>query len=186
MNTRKRESFNEIVNIDSTKLIDEIQSRGVARLNSVLTSEQVDVLRNYILTELGTAAYAVTVEGADRTALFGNVKMTYSARWDLKHEFKSPMIETLHSLLGSSILGETLLGLTEEDGGGEFYELSSFITKSGAKRQVVHSDTLWTASPVLYTVTVALQDTFDAMGPTVFLPDSMSEEVYIKRVYDRT
>ena len=186
MKTRRQVPFIQVEDVDSLKLVHELKSKGVTRLNSVLSELQVETLRDYILTELRTCANMVNDGTVASSELFGNIKMSDEARWDLKLPYESPIVsDILHSILKKgSILGDTLQGVTDKNGGGEFYELSTFVTTTGAKRQVIHSDTLWSVLPTLFTVTIALQDTDQTMGPTVFIPDTISEDVYIKRVYD--
>jgi hypothetical protein len=185
MKTRVQVPFTQIEDIDSCKLIQELKLKGVARLNGLLKLSLVADLRDYILTELRSSAIAANEDSSNINRLFGNIKMTDKARWDLKLPFDSIVIDALRSILQKeTILSEALQGLTDENGGGEFYELSSFVTTSGAKRQVIHSDTLWSEVPSLFTVMIALQDTDMTMGPTVFIPESISEEVFTKRVFD--
>jgi hypothetical protein len=160
MKTRVRNEFLQIDNVDSTKLIDEIRTKGVGRLNSVLTAYQIDSLREFVLSELSASSTAVNEANADPNLLFGNVKMTQNTRWDLKLPFASPVItDVLHSLLqADTVLCNTLNGLLGTNGGGgDFYELNAFVTSSGAKRQVIHSDTFWESSASLFTITIALQ-----------------------------
>ena len=166
MKTRVQIPFTQVKDVDSFKLIHELKNKGVTRLNGVLSELQVETLRYYVLNELRTCVVAVNDGSVASSELFGNIKMADQARWDLKLPCESSIVsDTLHSILQKdSILGDTLRGVTDKNGGGDIYELNAFVTTTGAKRQVIHSDTFWSPLPTLFTVTIALQDTDQTMG----------------------
>lgn len=58
--------------------------------------------------------------------------------------------------------------------GATLVELSSLISDPGSPAQPLHADTLWTNRAEILTIFVTLQQTHDAMGPTVMLPRTHS------------
>ena len=57
---------------------------------------------------------------------------------------------------------------------GLLYDLCCMVTDPGSDRQEIHSDMPFQDVPPLYSIFVALQDVSIDMGPTVFLPGSIS------------
>ena len=57
---------------------------------------------------------------------------------------------------------------------GILYEVAAMITQPGSDRQAIHADMPFHDVPPLYSVFAALQDITMDMGPTVFLPGTIS------------
>ena len=155
-------------------LVDDMQSFGVIRIDNVLDSETVFMLKEFVSRELDVArAKNKMWDDYFSSSLAGK------NRWDFKLPMETIVQQSLkHMLKVGAPLGDLLESLTGEN--GELFELASFITYPGAGRQVIHSDTLYTKRPVLFTCTVALQDIEESMGPTVLLPSSHTKLVHKK------
>jgi hypothetical protein len=98
-----------------------------------------------------------------------------TTRWDLRLPMAPPVRAALTELLfnddaaatsssssssSSSVVGASLEKLAGSIGlDAEVWELAALVSKPGAAPQTIHSDTLWSDEPVLYTCFVSLQDT---------------------------
>ena len=60
---------------------------------------------------------------------------------------------------------------------GTLYDFAALVTEPGSDRQQLHSDMPFHTKPALYSIFVALQDVSMAMGPTVFLPGSITADI---------
>lgn len=179
MKFTKCNEFLQIENLTLSSLLLEIQSKGVARINNVLSDELVSELLDYVNNELEQSIEDVSNNKYKKSDKFSNSKSSKN-RWDLKLSFTDLVKRALTKSL-DGLLGDVLFELI---GNGEFFELASFVTSNGAGRQIIHSDTLFSQLPHLFTCTIALQDISEDMGPTVFIPNTHTEEVYIQRVYE--
>jgi len=174
----QRIKFEEIPFVSVAGLVGELRSRGVVRINDLLSSdEMLDLLRS--VNEQWAYSVSQVVEINERNNYFSNSKSQVN-RWDCKLLYSDVIDRTMRSLLRSgSLLGDTLHDMMGND--GRITELAAFITTPGSGRQIVHSDTSW-SNDFSYTCTVALQDVDETMGPTVFIPSTHTEEVYLERV----
>jgi len=88
-------------------------------------------------------------------------------------EKTNPLLNVLYQLLGpKGKLRELYEILVTKE--GKLYEMAAMITELGSDRQSIHADMPFHSEPPLYSIFAALQDiTFD-MGPTVFLPGTIS------------
>lgn len=149
--------------------VNTIRDTGVVRVNSVIQPESISQLIGFIQAELADSIHAVTVDGVQPLDRFSNM-LSSSNRWDLKLPLDNPIIMNALCEIFSrqTAVSKVLTSLVTEK--GELFELAAFCTSSGAARQVVHADTLWSKHPALYTCAIALQDVHEDMGPTLFLP----------------
>lgn len=154
---------------DVQELADVIRLDGVVRVNEVIQENQFSKLTECIGKELKESIQAVKDGRIEPLHRFSNM-LSSNNRWDLKLPLDEPIImEAMRTMFRSdSHLNKLLMSLVTED--GELFELAAFCTSSGAGRQVVHADTLWSKQPAVYTCTVALQDIDEEMGPTLFIP----------------
>lgn len=154
---------------DIHELADVIRLDGVVRVNKVIQEGKFSELTECISKELQNSIQAVKDGKVKPLHRFSNM-LSSNNRWDLKLPLDEPIImENLRLMFRSdSRLSKLLMSLVTEN--GELFELAAFCTSSGAGRQVVHADTLWSKQPALYTCTVALQDINVDMGPTLFIP----------------
>lgn len=154
---------------DGEELADVIRLDGVVRVNEVIQKNRFSELTECIGKELKESIEAVKDGRIEPLHRFSNM-LSSNNRWDLKLPLDEPIImETMRAMFrGDSHLNKLLMSLVTEN--GELFELAAFCTSSGAGRQVVHADTLWSKQPALYTCTVALQDIDEEMGPTLFIP----------------
>lgn len=149
--------------------VNTIRDTGVVRVNNVIQPESISQLLGFIQAELANSIYAVTVDGVQPLDRFSNM-LSSNNRWDLKLPLDNPIIMNAlcEIFCGQTSVSKVLTSLVTER--GELFELAAFCTSSGAARQVVHADTLWSKHPALYTCAIALQDVHEDMGPTLFLP----------------
>ena len=100
-------------------------------------------------------------------------------RWDLKVPMCEEAAAALRQLLArdapAAVALSSVLGDARTSG---LHEMGAIISIPGAPRQVIHSDTVWTPQPVLYTAFVALQDVSPDMGPTTLLPGTHCEAAH--------
>ena len=94
-----------------------------------------------------------------------------SLRWDLRLPTSAP---TVRRALQELLAPDAALGTAVEALGGgpsaELWELAAIVSAPGCAPQVVHADTVWKSTPLLFTSFIALQPITRDMGPTRFLP----------------
>jgi ectoine hydroxylase-related dioxygenase (phytanoyl-CoA dioxygenase family) len=148
---------------------------GVTRLNNVMSSVTAAKLRAVVLGELEKAkSEAEQTEESSESNRFSKV-LSSDNRWDFRLEMCPEVENALHSLLApGSAVGDLLAQLVLPD--GKLLELGAFVTVNGAARQDVHSDTIWSDTPAIYTCLLALQDISPDMGPTIFFPKTQKKE----------
>mmetsp|Transcript_17163 Transcript_17163/g.16489 ORF Transcript_17163/g.16489 Transcript_17163/m.16489 type:complete len:339 (+) Transcript_17163:54-1070(+) len=175
--------FNKAENSDLKSPIDEqysetIAKEGVVRINNVIPKESAKQLSNFIMNELEVSKLDVKNGKIETIERFSNM-LSSNNRWDLKLPMNSLVTDTLKALFSSDGAFKKLLtSLVTED--GELFELAAFYTLSGAGRQVLHADTLFSSKPALYTCAIALQDISEDMGPTLFIPGSHTKMIQKK------
>ena len=76
-------------------------------------------------------------------------------RWDLRLALTEPVRAALHELLRGPV-GVALAGLAGGD--AALVELAAVVSAPGAAPQVLHPDAEWSASGLVFTAFVALQD----------------------------
>lgn len=164
-----------------------VHKEGVLRINSVLSPEMADKLREYVL-EQQRVAKVETERDVTTSRTFYGVENRRKNRCDLQlsllrggfaadrksadsedDTYESfPLADALKELLGEDgtlrMLYEDLVTLD-----GEFYELAAVITDPGSDRQIVHPDLPFKEKAPLYVIFLALQDVTEHMGPTSFL-----------------
>jgi Phytanoyl-CoA dioxygenase (PhyH) len=153
--------------------VSRLRDTGVVRVNSVIQSDVVNQLVRFIQKELADSIHVVTANEVQPLERFSNM-LSSNNRWDLKLPLDNPIIlNALRKIFNrQASVSKILTSLVTER--GELFELAAFCTSSGAARQVVHADTLWSKHPALYTCAIALQDVTEDMGPTLFLPGKFS------------
>jgi ectoine hydroxylase-related dioxygenase (phytanoyl-CoA dioxygenase family) len=98
-------------------------------------------------------------------------------RCDLTLPLTDEICDALATVLVNSPVGAVLE--SEFGQGAGLSELSCLISDPGSQRQVVHPDTPWREEgAVLYTCFVALQDVDLDMGPTVWIPNTHTEDAH--------
>jgi hypothetical protein len=181
-------------NDNSIKLYDD----GVIRIDNVLSSNTTKELLSFITKELEIAIKdvetGIIILIATNTILniniigkvdvferFSNL-LSNRNRYDFKLPIDNDIIQNAIKEMVSkdSNLGKLLLKLVGKD--SELFEVASFYTFPGSLNQVIHSDTIFTKKPVLFTITVALQDISLEMGPTLFLTRT-HKKLYHNRFY---
>lgn len=178
----KKTETTKFIESSHSNLVSDIRTKGVARINNALSPALVNELLTFIKLELKESLEGISTDKLIRSDVFTNIKSNTN-RWDLKLPINSLIHKIMKLLLKSgSLLGDALSELVGEEGG--LFELASFITVNGSKRQIIHSDTLWSKQPSTFTCTLSLQDICEEMGPTVFIPGTHTEEAYIRRVYE--
>ena len=166
----------------STSLTNELKSNGVARIDRVISTDTCKELLEFVRTELASSLESTERKELEVESIFSS-SLSAENRWDFKLPPSNIVFSALKILLKEgSLVGDTLIALLGPD--AELFELAAFVTVKGAGRQVMHSDTLWSKLPCLFTCTLALQDVTPEMGPTVFIPASHTREVH--RVFDNS
>ena len=128
------------------------------------------VLLTLLLLLLFTHNIIINIIGkVDVFERFSNL-LSNNNRYDFKLPIDNDIIQNAikEMVAKDSNLGKLLLKLVGKD--SELFEVASFYTYPGSLNQCIHSDTIFTKKPVLYTITVALQEISSDMGPTLFLP----------------
>ena len=163
--------------IRSTKdAVRAVGAEGVARVRAIPEATAI-ALRAHVLEQLSMARQSSTASAGQRTALFSSVLSSTAegegeveVRWDLRLEKTPEVTEALRVLLGGA-LGTVFSQLVGGDD-AELWELAALISAPGATPQSVHSDTIFSEAPCLFTAFVALQEVTTSNGPTRFLPRS--------------
>lgn len=171
--------FVQISEVSAVKLVDELNLNGVTRINNVLNLEDTKLLLTCINEQLKLSIETVGTIYKENNEFA--ISKAQDNRWDLKLHLSDTIHEIMEIiLLPGSLLGDTIYNLVGND--AYITELAAFVTINGASRQIIHSDTFWTKLPSLYTCTIAMQDVSELMGPTVFIPATHTEEIFLQRV----
>lgn len=179
MSKAPRLPFLEVLPQSAATMCQELREQGCVKLVDLLSKEQVAALLLSVNAQLADSIDAAP-QLKEMNSFFANSK-SQANRWDLKLKYSDEVKSAMRSLLSrSSLLSETLLSLV--GGQGRVVELAAFVTIEGAGRQIIHSDTPFSRQASHYTCTVALQDIDEAMGPTVFIPRTHTEDAYLERL----
>lgn len=159
----------------SKKLVDE----GVVRIDNVLSDKVADELRSYLYDLRQTSEQEVEDGIVKPLERFANVLLKKN-RCDLTIPLGSDIVsQALNEALRLSPVGATISSILGED--CILHEFSCLMSDPGSQRQVIHPDTPFIPGkgPVLYTCFIALQDIRPDMGPTVWFPNTHTEEAHI-------
>ena len=156
---------------------DALVQDGVVRLDRCVPTEACASLADHVERVLHADLALVESGQLDPLTCFSSL-LSASNRWDYKLPLDDVVLEALKDLFGRShgVLGPMMDGVVSDR--AELFELAAFYTAPGAKRQVVHADTLFTKEPVLFTAALALQDVTESMGPTFFLPGTHTKAMH--------
>ena len=153
---------------------EEMRSNGVVRINNALSPNMIPPIVAFIRSDLQKSISDVQMGKVQPLQVFSSM-LSSTNRWDFKLQLEDPIVmnamkEIFHN---DGLLGKLMKLLVTEN--GELFELAAFCTSTGAGRQVVHADTLYSKHPALYTCAVALQDVSEDMGPTLFIPGNVQD-----------
>lgn len=167
----------ELEACDRDAVAAEVERRGVARLNGVVSPTTAAELRAFAAAERATAERDVRLGLVPQLCRFADVLLKAN-RADVLLPLDAPIVVRALREVLSSPVGDAVEALLGPD--AMLRELSCLVADAGAPRQVIHPDTPWHASgkPVLATCFVALQDVERAMGPTLFLPGTNAQPVH--------
>jgi len=161
-----------------------LRKDGIVRIDGVLTMEQAAELREYAVDLRSRATYEVETGAVqDSQRRFADVLLNQN-RCDLKLPLgPNPVNRALHSILTRSPIPALLQEAFDDANNSErndavLYEWNCFMSNAGARRQLLHADSVMTEplegipeeEPIMLTCFIALQDIDPKMGPTVFLP----------------
>ena len=164
-----------------------LATRGVARVDNGLTPTTAYKLQQFIDETLESSLEEVNSFKIPRAFRFANV-LEKGNRWDMLLPFddnpdeesssssSSVMIEAMNELLGEN---GKIAPILEELLGKDaiLYELACMISDPGSNRQEIHPDVVFEPNEIpLIACFVSLQDIDSTMGPTVFIPDTISED----------
>jgi hypothetical protein len=162
-----------------------LATRGVSRVDNCLTPATALKLQEFIDNCLESSLEEVNSFKIPRAFRFANV-LEKSNRWDLLLPFddnlddeatsSSVMIEAMNELLG---VNGKIYPILEEVLGEDaiLYELACLISDPGSNRQEIHPDIVFAPDETpLIACFVSLQDIDSTMGPTVFIPDTITED----------
>ena len=168
-----------------------LSSRGVARVNGGLSVTTAYKLQQFIDETLESSLEEVNNFRIPRAFRFANV-LEKGNRWDMLLPFdddqdgdenknkdeasSAAVLDAMNELLGEhGKIGPILEQLLGED--AVLYELACLISDPGSNRQEIHPDIVFQQNEIpLIACFVSLQDIDSTMGPTVFIPDTLSEE----------
>ena len=169
-----------------------LASRGCARVNNGLAISTAQNLQQFIDDTLELYLEEVNSFRQPRGFRFANV-LEKENRFDMLLPFddnaeassSSPVMDAMGELL---LDGGKIYPIIEELLGDDavLYELACLISDPGSKRQEIHPDIVFRPGSIpLVACFVSLQDIDATMGPTVFIPDTVSEEHH-RRINDST
>lgn len=158
-----------------------LKKDGVVRIDNVLSSDQADKMREYVLKLRGKSFEEVVSGKVLSLQRFANVLLRKD-RCDLTMPLGQDDViaESLNEVLRESAAGQTIKAILGK--GSVLYELSCLISDPGSQRQNMHPDTPYFEGKdaVLYTCFIALQDIRLDMGPTTWLPGTHTAEAHEK------
>ena len=168
-----------------------IGSRGVARVDNGLSTSTAHKLQNFVDETLQSSLDEVNTFKVPRNFRFANV-LEKANRWDLLLPFDDQdggesssaiMLEAMNELLGENgKIGPILEEILGED--AVLYELACLISDPGSNRQEIHPDIVFSKDEIpLIACFVSLQEIDSTMGPTVFIPGTVSEDHH-RRIND--
>ena len=183
----------------------ELSTSGVVRLSGALSEATAAELRQFIVVELETAKAVVAKQDAAAAAAkqalgielpssvedgsFSKVlapdgeaaaqsgsSPAKAARWDLRLPMAPIVRKALRELFGDDRCLGDAVSCVAGGSTAALWELAALISSPGAVAQVVHADTRWSGSPILFSAFVAVQPISRALGPTRFLPHTHTDE----------
>lgn len=154
---------------------------GVARINNILSEKTANNMLKYVKQKLEQTRKKVVAGEISALDRFGNVHNN-EQRWDLllPLEEDDMVLECLHEIFYNSPVLSTIESVFgEDDSKIELYELATLMSDPGSKAQPLHPDIPYqSTSPPSLTCFVSLQDISPEMGPTLFMPGSVSPEFH--------
>jgi len=162
-----------------------VRTIGVARVHAALSPLTVGALRAHILLERDNGIQLAAHDDAAEAQLFSRVlsprdaemadcKPAVITRWDVRLAWE-PVVRAAVLEVAGGVLGDAFCSLCGGDA-AELFECAAIISTAGAAPQILHSDTIFTPTPQLFTAFVALQDISPNQGPTRFIPGSHDGE----------
>ena len=156
-----------------------LKKDGVVRIDNVLSSDQADKMRKYVLNLRQKSVEEVESGKVPSLQRFADVLLRKD-RCDLTMPLGQDDViaDSLNEVIRESAAGQTIKAILGK--GSVLYELSCLISDPGSQRQNVHPDTpyLEGKDAVLYTCFIALQDIRLDMGPTTWLPGTHNAEAH--------
>mmetsp|Transcript_1045 Transcript_1045/g.2911 ORF Transcript_1045/g.2911 Transcript_1045/m.2911 type:complete len:382 (-) Transcript_1045:1446-2591(-) len=156
-----------------------LKKNGVVRIDNVLSSDQADKMREYVLSSRQTSVEEVESGKVPSLQRFADVLLRKD-RCDLTMPLGQDDViaDSLNEVLRESAVGQTIKVILGK--GSVLYELSCLISDPGSQRQNMHPDTpyLEGKDAVLYTCFIALQDIRLDMGPTTWLPGTHTADAH--------
>jgi len=160
---------------DAAVALSVLERDGVVRIDNILEARFCNECIDTINQSL---AHAVSI-GAARypCAGFGNVD-SKDSRWDMYLDYEGIYEESFQQMLAPTTILSTLFGELFNGLDAQFYEFAALISDKGAESQRVHADTTYQLNCPLYTVFIALQDTCEDLGPTLFIKGTNTDAAH--------
>jgi len=156
-----------------------LEARGCVGVVKVLSEETCRELLEHINS-------AIAKDSEDRTnPNFGNV-YSRKNRFDYKLDLKQPTVRkavkeasaNLRQILAKTCGNRKIGGTSSDENQIELLELAALVSDPQSSRQPVHPDTNYRQNLCAVTTFIALQDVSEAMGPTLFIPETNTLEAH--------
>ena len=156
-----------------------LEARGCVGVEKVLSEETCRELLEHINS-------AIAKDSEDRTnPNFGNV-YSRKNRFDYKLDLKQPTVRkavkeasaNLRQILAKTCGNRKIGGTSSDENQIELLELAALVSDPQSSRQPVHPDTNYRQNLCAVTTFIALQDVSEAMGPTLFIPETNTLEAH--------
>ena len=156
-----------------------LEARGCVGVVKVLSEETCRELLEHINS-------AIAKDSEDRiNPNFGNV-YSRKNRFDYKLDLKQPTVRkavkeasaNLRQILAKTCGNRKIGGTSSDENQIELLELAALVSDPQSSRQPVHPDTNYRQNLCAVTTFIALQDVSEAMGPTLFIPETNTLEAH--------
>lgn len=165
------------VDASGTRHADRLAREGVVGIQKVLPSSQQ--LRDYILEYRASSQEAISHHQLPRHERFAKCLLS-DHRDDLLLPLANPLVkDALCHILNRVDAGAIIKRLLGPD--ATLFELAALISDPGSARQNVHPDHACNSNdnkPLVLTCFVALQPIESDMGPTVWIPQTHTQEMH--------
>lgn len=156
-----------------------LEAQGCVGVEKVLSEETCGELLAHVNA-------AIANDSEDRAnPNFGNV-YSRKNRFDYKLDLKHPTVRkaakeassNLRQILAKTCGNRNMGGSSSDENQIELLELAALVSDPQSSRQPVHPDTNYRQNLCAVTTFIALQNVTEAMGPTLFIPETNTLEAH--------